>query len=58
MYKAGTMQLSSGELFRQHRSEIEGILVCLPNFGDEKAISDAIRLSELRCAHPRASISR
>lgn len=36
-----------GELFRQHRSEIEGILVCLPNFGDEKALSDAIRLSEL-----------
>lgn len=36
-----------GELFRAHRSEIEGILVCLPNFGDEKALSDAIRLSEL-----------
>ncbi|MGO4212813.1 fucose isomerase, partial [Terriglobus sp. YAF25] len=36
-----------GELFRAHHSEIEGILVCLPNFGDEKALSDAIRLSEL-----------
>jgi len=36
-----------GELFRTHRAEIEGILVCLPNFGDEKALSDAIRLSEL-----------
>lgn len=35
------------ELFRQHRSSITGILVCLPNFGDEKALSDAIRLSEL-----------
>jgi L-fucose isomerase-like protein len=34
------------ELFRAH-PEIEGILVCLPNFGDEKALSDAIRLSEL-----------
>jgi L-fucose isomerase-like protein len=36
-----------GELFRRHRTEIEGILVCLPNFGDEKALADAIRLSEL-----------
>jgi L-fucose isomerase-like protein len=35
------------DLFRQHRSDIEGILICLPNFGDEKALSDAIRLSEL-----------
>lgn len=35
------------DLFRQHRSAIAGILVCLPNFGDEKALSDAIRLSEL-----------
>ena len=35
------------DLFRTHRAEIEGILVCLPNFGDEKALSDAIRLSEL-----------
>ncbi|HSU19111.1 MAG TPA: hypothetical protein VLI45_05140, partial [Acidobacteriaceae bacterium] len=25
----------------------EGILVCLPNFGDEKGIADSIRLSEL-----------
>ena len=37
-----------GELFRAHRSDIEGILVCLPNFGDEKGLSDAIRLSELQ----------
>ncbi len=36
-----------GELFRNQRASIEGILVCLPNFGDEKALSDAIRLSEL-----------
>jgi L-fucose isomerase-like protein len=36
-----------GEHFRVHRAEIEGILVCLPNFGDEKALADAIRLSEL-----------
>jgi len=42
-----TDAVKCGELFRAHRSEIEGILVCLPNFGDEKALSDAIRLSEL-----------
>ncbi len=37
-----------GELFRTHRAEIQGILVCLPNFGDEKGIADSIRLSELQ----------
>lgn len=36
-----------GERFREHRPRIEGILVCLPNFGDEKGVADAIRLSEL-----------
>jgi len=36
-----------GELFRANRQRIEGILVCLPNFGDEKGVADAIRLSEL-----------
>ena len=37
-----------GELFRNHRSEIDGIIICLPNFGDEKGVADAIRLSELQ----------
>src|SRR5579859_4136370 len=37
-----------GELFSTHRRNIDGILVCLPNFGDEKGVADAIRLSELR----------
>jgi len=36
-----------GELFNRNRHRVEGILVCLPNFGDEKGIADAIRLSEL-----------
>ena len=36
-----------GELFRAHRQRIEGILVCLPNFGDEKGVADTVRLSEL-----------
>jgi L-fucose isomerase-like protein len=36
-----------GELFRSRRHQIDGILVCLPNFGDEKGVADTIRLSEL-----------
>jgi L-fucose isomerase-like protein len=36
-----------GELFRAHRDEIDGIIVTLPNFGDERAIADAIRYSTL-----------
>jgi L-fucose isomerase-like protein len=36
-----------GELLRRNRERIDGILVCLPNFGDEKGLADAIRLSEL-----------
>jgi len=42
-----TDAMKCGELFRANRQEIEGILICLPNFGDEKGIADAIRLSEL-----------
>lgn len=34
-------------LFRQHRDNIHGIVVLLPNFGDEKAVAEAIRLSGL-----------
>jgi L-fucose isomerase-like protein len=36
-----------GELFRANRERIGGILICLPNFGDEKGVADSIRLSEL-----------
>ena len=36
-----------GQLFRANRDRIEGMLVCLPNFGDEKGVADAIRLSDL-----------
>lgn len=35
------------ELFRAHRDKIDGILVVLPNFGDEKGVADTIRLSTL-----------
>jgi L-fucose isomerase-like protein len=37
-----------GELFRRHRDEIDGIIVTLPNFGDERGIADAIRYSTLK----------
>jgi L-fucose isomerase-like protein len=37
-----------GELFSQNRSRIDGVLVSLPNFGDEKGIADAIKLSGLQ----------
>src|ERR1700729_235475 len=33
-----------GELLGLNRGRIEGILVSLPNFGDEKGIADSIRL--------------
>jgi L-fucose isomerase-like protein len=35
------------ELFSQNRSRIEGVLVVLPNFGDEKGVADTMRLSGL-----------
>ncbi|MDX2066490.1 MAG: L-fucose/L-arabinose isomerase family protein [Fimbriimonadaceae bacterium] len=35
------------ELFDTHRHRIDGILVTLPNFGDERAIANAIRMSGL-----------
>ena len=34
-------------LFQSHRDEIDGILVTLPNFGDERAVADTIRLAGL-----------
>jgi L-fucose isomerase-like protein len=37
----------AAEMLKQHREEIDGILICLPNFGDEKAVADSIRLSGL-----------
>lgn len=36
------------ELFRKHRDEIDGVLVCLPNFGDEKGVADALKLADLK----------
>ena len=35
------------KLFRDNAARIDGILVTLPNFGDERAVADSIRLSGL-----------
>jgi len=36
------------DLFRKHKDEIDGVIVTLPNFGDEKAVADTLRLADLR----------
>ena len=36
------------QLFRAHRDDIDGVVVTLPNFGDERAIADTLRLADLR----------
>jgi L-fucose isomerase-like protein len=35
------------DLFRKHAGEIDGIVVTLPNFGDERAIADTLRAAAL-----------
>jgi len=35
------------ELFKKHRDEIDGVVVILPNFGDEKGVADTVKLSGL-----------
>ena len=34
-------------LFQKHKDRIDGIVVTLPNFGDERAIADTLRLARL-----------
>ncbi len=34
-------------LFKKHRDEIDGVLVTLPNFGDERGVANALRWSAL-----------
>ena len=36
-------------LFRKHRDTLDGVIVTLPNFGDERAIADTLRLAGLQC---------
>ncbi|MDE3178668.1 MAG: fucose isomerase, partial [Acidobacteriota bacterium] len=35
------------DLFKKHREEIDGVVVTLPNFGDEKAVANALRMAGL-----------
>ena len=34
-------------LFKEHRDEMDGVLVTLPNFGDERGVANALRMSGL-----------
>ncbi len=35
------------DLFRQHRDQIDGVLVTLPNFGDERGVANSLRMAGL-----------
>ena len=35
------------DLFKKHRDTIDGVIVTLPNFGDERAIADTLRMAGL-----------
>jgi L-fucose isomerase-like protein len=35
------------ELFKRNRDRIDGVIVTLPNFGEERAIADTLRLADL-----------
>ncbi len=35
------------DLFRAHCESIDGVIVSLPNFGDERAVADALRMADL-----------
>lgn len=35
------------DLFRLNRDRLSGVLVCLPNFGDEKGVADTLKLAGL-----------
>ena len=35
------------DLFRANRDRIQGVVVCLPNFGDEKGVADTLKLADL-----------
>ena len=36
------------DLFKKHRDRIDGVIVTLPNFGEERAIADTLRWADLR----------
>src|SRR6202012_4996048 len=36
------------ELFKRNRERLDGVIVTLPNFGEERAIADTLRLANLQ----------
>ncbi|HTV09602.1 MAG TPA: L-fucose/L-arabinose isomerase family protein [Candidatus Aquilonibacter sp.] len=36
------------ELFKKHANAIDGIIITLPNFGEERGLADTLRLADLR----------
>jgi len=46
--EARTESRRCAELFKANRERIDGIIVTLPNFGEERAIADTLRLADLR----------
>ncbi len=36
------------ELFDQNRKKIDGVIISLPNFGDERAVAETLRLADLK----------
>jgi L-fucose isomerase-like protein len=50
--KAGSVETLAdaqkcADLFKEHRDQINGVLVTLPNFGDERAVANSLRWSGL-----------
>jgi L-fucose isomerase-like protein len=35
------------DLFKQQRNQIDGVLIVLPNFGDERAVVDTLKMAKL-----------
>ena len=35
------------DLFKKHRESIDGVIVTLPNFGEERGVADALRMADL-----------
>ncbi len=35
------------DLFKRHRDELDGVVIVLPNFGDEKGVADVLKLARL-----------
>ena len=36
------------ELFKAHANEIDGVIVTMPNFGDERPVAEALRMADLK----------